>query len=123
MRRLIIKLCLILLLSLAITAVIEISHTQNVSAQSINSLNSDINRLRNRVNRLESTVRSLSQSVNRSTNQSTQSTPLRITERPTGIEPSDEMFKRLATLVIEVKQQVQEMDKRLQRIENIVINR
>lgn len=119
MRRSIVKLCFVLLLSLIVGIVFQITYTKAVSAQSITSLSSEISRLRTRVNQLESEVRNLSRSMPRTT-QPRQVSPPRTIDRGSTVELSDPMFQRLATLVIELKEQVKDLDKRVKKIENII---
>ena len=119
MRRPIVKLCFALFLSLIVGVVFQITYTNAVSAQSITSLSSDISRLRTRVNQLESQVRNLSRSIPR-INQPSQVNPPRSIDRGNTVDSSDPMFQRLATLVIELKEQVKDLDKRVKKIENII---
>ena len=101
----------------------------SVSAQSNLNLNSDIISLRARISRLEQEVNRL-QSIRPATappsNQikNPQSIP---TPRPTVVNPpivngraigkSDPLYERLATLLIELKEDVRDIDSRLSEIE------
>lgn len=98
-----------------------------VQAQSITGLNAEISSLRSRINRLESEVRSLSRST--SSNRNVRNIPQReypsstINNPPainnTVVGRSDPLFQRLATLVIELKEDVRDLDQRLTAIEEM----
>ena len=86
-----------------------------VTAQSDSAVRSELSSLRNRVSRLEVEIRRAS---------SSSSNPL---PRPASaprvvngeaIGESDPMFERLATLVIELKEDVRELQKRVNVLEN-----
>jgi hypothetical protein len=115
------------LLILTIFIGINLSHYQTVLAQSSTEFRAEISSLRTRISRLENEVRRLSQITSRSTPQPsrnlTEKTPLSsnfgnppiINGQPVG--RSDPMFKRLATLLIELKEDVKNLDKRLTKVE------
>lgn len=101
----------------------------SVTAQSNLNLNSDIISLRARINRLEQEVnrlKSFRPATAPPSNQST-SPPSTPAPHPTASEPpivsgraigkSDPLYERLATLLIELKEDVRDIDSRLQQIE------
>ena len=116
---------LLLIVLLSITLIV--TNYPIVQAQSITGLNADISSLRSRINRLESEVRSLSRST--SSNRNVRNIPQReypsstINNPPainnTVVGRSDPLFQRLATLVIELKEDVRDLDQRLTAIEKI----
>ncbi|MDJ0746380.1 MAG: hypothetical protein QNJ32_23865 [Xenococcaceae cyanobacterium MO_167.B27] len=116
---------LLLIVLLSITLIV--TNYSIVQAQSITGLNADISSLRSRINRLESEVRSLSRST--SSNRNVRNIPQReypsstINNPPainnTVVGRSDPLFQRLATLVIELKEDVRDLDQRLTAIEEM----
>lgn len=102
---------------------IAITQDRSVSAQSTTDFRAEITNLRTRVNHLEMEVRRLSQSSNRTTqsaadrigSQSTIGNPPLVNGQPIG--RSDPMFERLANLVIELKQEVRELERRVVEVE------
>jgi polyhydroxyalkanoate synthesis regulator phasin len=114
------QICLSLLLSLLIGIGIAIAHQRAVSAQSINSISAEVNSLYTRVNQLENEVRQLSRLVAQ-INRVSQPNPLPTREKPNSEIASDEpnasMFDRLATLAIELKERVKELEKRISLVE------
>ena len=123
MSKLLFNLLLIVLLSLTLV----VSSNPLVKAQSITGIRSEITSLRARVNRLESEVRNLSRSntsnrtapniSQRDLPSSTINNPPIINNRAVG--RSDPLFERLATLVIELKEDVRDLDQRLTAIEKM----
>ena len=123
MSKLLFNLLLIILLSLTLV----VSSNPLVKAQSITGIRSEITSLRARVNRLESEVRNLSRSntsnrtapniSQRELPSSTINNPPIINNRAVG--RSDPLFERLATLVIELKEDVRNLDQRLTAIEKM----
>ncbi len=123
MSKLLFNLLLIVLLSLTLV----VSSNPLVKAQSITGIRSEITSLRARVNRLESEVRNLSRSntsnrtapniSQRDLPSSTINNPPIINNRAVG--RSDPLFERLATLVIELKEDVRNLDQRLTAIEKM----
>ncbi|MDJ0575838.1 MAG: hypothetical protein QNJ65_11815 [Xenococcaceae cyanobacterium MO_234.B1] len=123
MSKLLFNLLLIVLLSLTLV----VSSNPLVKAQSITGIRSEITSLRARVNRLESEVRNLSRSntsnrtapniSQRELPSSTINNPPIINNRAVG--RSDPLFERLATLVIELKEDVRDLDQRLTAIEKM----
>lgn len=112
---------LIVLLSIILIA----SNHSVVQAQSISSLNGEIINLRTRINRLESDLSFLKRSIpsNRNIpNTPTRESPSSTINNPPAINNtvvgrSDPLFQRLATLVIELKEDVKNLDRRLKEIE------
>ncbi|HHP7230465.1 MAG TPA: hypothetical protein ACFCUY_06360 [Xenococcaceae cyanobacterium] len=116
---------LLLIVILVLTAIV--GSDRLVHAQSITGINAEISSLRSRINRLESEVRNLSRAIPGSS----PVTPRNLPERelpPTTIENppaidgnvvgrSDPLFERLATLVIELKEDVRNLDRRLTALE------
>ncbi len=112
---------LIVLLSIILIA----SNHSVVQAQSISSLNGEIINLRTRINRLESDLSFLKRSI--PSNRNIPNTPTRESPSSTINNPptinntvvgrSDPLFQRLATLVIELKEDVKNLDRRLKEIE------
>ena len=121
-----IKKTLISLLIVVLLSVILVLGNNNlVKAQSISTLNAEIIGLRTKVNRLESDVRNLRRSIgsNRSTpNIRQREVPSSTINNPPAIDNtvvgrSDPLFQRLATLVIELKEEVRNLDQRLDTLE------
>ena len=96
-----------------------------VYSQSNTSLNADISSLRSRINRLESEVRFLQRSssnVPPSPNNSQQESVDSEFNNPPVVEGqpigrSDPLFERLATLIIELKEDVRNIETRLTALE------
>ena len=82
----------------------------------LNNLESDFYRLESQVNRIETQLNRVSASGQKIPNQplSSQSRRRRLSQRE-----RDKMFDRLATLVIELKQDIQELQKRVYQLEKI----
>ena len=116
-----VKLFLIVLLSI----ILIVSSSSLVKAQSITGINAEISSLRSRINRLESDVRNLNRAINSNRNIPkipNREFPSSSIENPPAIDNtvvgrSDPLFKRLATLVIELKEDVKNLDQRLTVIE------
>lgn len=96
-----------------------------VSSQSITGLNSEISSLRSRINRLESEVRNIRASntapglpsnlpEREAIDREIENPPL-VNDRPVG--KSDPLFERLATLIIELKEDVNNIENRLNALE------
>ena len=125
----ILRICLGCCVAIAITygRAIEISP---VSAQS-NLINSDIISLRSRVNRLEQEINQIRSSVRADNSRPVKKLPIpdrsAPDSRPTVVNPpivngqavgkSDPMYERLATLLIELKEDVKDINQRLTQIE------
>ena len=86
-----------------------------VTAQSDSAVRSELSSLRNRVSRLEVEIRRASSSSSNPPPRSA-STPRVVNGEAIG--ESDPMFERLATLVIELKEDVRELQKRVNVQEN-----
>ncbi|MGV2828405.1 hypothetical protein [Myxosarcina sp. GI1(2024)] len=97
------------------------------SAQSITGINAEISSLRTRINRLEGEIARLRQS-----RRSDLSRPNKLQAEPRSrsgnppivageaIGPSDPLYERLATLLIELKEDVRNIDRRLTEVERKV---
>jgi hypothetical protein len=117
-----IKFCLSLLIIGILAIAIHIVYSPLVSAQSSTEFRGEINYLRSQINSLQSAVRSLQQSNLRNNNQLRPSTPPPNLNSPPVVngEPigtTDPMFQRLATLVIELKEDVRNLEKRMTEVE------
>ncbi|MDJ0651142.1 MAG: hypothetical protein QNJ60_20810 [Xenococcaceae cyanobacterium MO_188.B19] len=114
-----------LLIVVLLSIVLVLGNNRLVKAQSITTLNAEIIGLRTKVNRLESEVRNLRRSI--SSNRITPNIPQREVPSSTINNPpaidntvvgrSDPLFQRLATLVIELKEDVRNLDQRLEALE------
>lgn len=96
-----------------------------VSAQSITGINAELSSLRTRINRLEGEVARLRQSRRSNLPDSSKSQPApRLGNPPVvdgeAIGPSDPLYERLATLLIELKEDVRNIDRRLAEVEQKV---
>ncbi|MEG3439819.1 hypothetical protein V0288_22010 [Pannus brasiliensis CCIBt3594] len=106
------------LLSLAIAAVLIRGNP--VNAQSDSAVRSELTSLRDRVDRLESEVRGVSSRQNYPSSRSPG-----VPQQRSGVGTvngqlvgrSDPMFERLSTLVIELKEQVNQLEKRVKTLE------
>ncbi|ELS04280.1 hypothetical protein Xen7305DRAFT_00040090 [Xenococcus sp. PCC 7305] len=92
----------------------------NVVGQSTTGLNAEISSLRSRVNRLESEIRRLGRSSNlptspREPNPPRTGSPAEINGNLVG--SSDPLFERFATLLIELKEDVRDLNRRLTEVE------
>ena len=98
--------------------IISSTNLQAVS-QSTTSLNAEISSLRSRVNRLESEIRRLSRANNlpspRASNLPRNNAPSDINGNLIG--SSDPLFERFATLLIELKEDVRNLNQRLTEVE------
>lgn len=121
-RRTFTKVFLVLLLSLIIASLIGTTRSIAISDPSVYSLTSQVNSLRIRVDRLESEIRNLNNLTRRNSPTSRSDLPPLSLDRnpPRTIESDDPMFKRLATLVIELKQEVNDLESRLKKIEELL---
>ena len=118
----IVKLCLGLLVLLVVGVRIYFNQMQPVAAQSTGVLSSELLNLRTRVNLLEAEVRRLRQSGSRTalprrTDASTPAPPINLPQTESQLGSTDPMFQRLATLVIELKERIVELEKRTATIE------
>ncbi|PSF31159.1 hypothetical protein C7H19_23150 [Aphanothece hegewaldii CCALA 016] len=92
---------------------------QSVFAQSDTAVRSELTSLRNRVSRLESQIGRIgtgSRSPSPSSTPRQSSSPPRVVNGQL-IGESDPMFERLATLVIEIREDVRNLDKRVKTLE------
>ena len=121
-RSLVVRLFCICLLSIGIFICIPMVNSPSVSAQSINTINGQITNLRSRINRLEQTVRNLNRSNSPNVIKNQPPTNNTNTGNPPVIDGqaigrSDPLFERLATLIIELKEDVKNLDRRITNIE------
>ena len=115
------KRILLVILSTILMALMIISTTNlTVVSQSTTSINAELSSLRSRINRLESEIRRLSRSGNlaspRDPNPPRNTSPANIDGNLVG--SSDPLFERFATLLIELKEDVRDLNKRLIEVEN-----
>ena len=119
-----VKLFLSILLFLIVSLGINWSHTNHVLAQDNTSTynRAETLNLKRQIRQLEGEIRRLNQLNMRSNSltpsripRSNISNPPIVNNRPVG--RSDPMFERLATLLIELKEDVQNLDKRMTEIE------
>ena len=129
----IVRICLGCCVAIAIFAYGRAIETSPVSAQS-NLINSDIISLRSRVSRLEQEINQLRYSVRADSSPPAKKLPIpdrsAPTSRPTVVNPpivngqavgkSDPMYERLATLLVELKEDVKNINQRLTQIEQQV---
>ena len=114
------KLLSVILLTILISLIIISSNTIPVASQSITGINAEISSLRSRVNRLESEIRRIGRPSNlpntRPTNPPSNIPPANIDGNLVG--RSDPLFERFATLLIELKEDVRDLNQRLTEVEN-----
>lgn len=127
------KFVLIWLLIITVFVSVIFLNKQEVLAQSSTEFRSEISSLRIRISSLESEVRRLSQ-MNFKSNYGTPPHPnlTNQTDLPSIINPprvdgesvgkSDPMFERLATLLIELKEDVRSLKRRLTTVEKEISN-
>ena len=116
------KLGLVLFLSIIIGLLIGTSRSNAISDPALNSLRSEVNGLRIRIDRLETEIRNLKQ-VSRRNLPTNRYNPPPISldrDRSRRIESEDPMFQSLATLVIELKQEINKLEERLKKVEDLV---
>ena len=91
-----------------------------VASQSLTGINAELSSLRSRVNRLESEIRRIGRPSNlpntRPVNPPGNTPPATIDGNLVG--SSDPLFERFATLLIELKEDVRDLNKRLIEVEN-----
>ena len=125
--QLIIKFCLGLFLFIVFSLGVHLTENSSVLAQSrTDTFNrAETLNLKRQIRQLEGEIRRLNQSNNRSNSftpsripRSTFNNPPIVNNQPIG--RSDPMFERLATLLIELKEDVQNLDKRMTEIEQKV---
>jgi len=106
---------LFLLLLLLLVFVPRFSNAQSIGLESrISRLEAEIFQLRSRLSNIESQVSRVNQP---SRTPSSTPTPQIPSPRQTKIPPSPEMFDRLATLVIELKERVQTLEDKVAELE------
>ena len=114
------KLLSVILLTILISLMIISSNPIPVASQSITGINAEISSLRSRVNRLESEIRRIGRPSNlpntRPTNPPSNIPPATIDGNLVG--RSDPLFERFATLLIELKEDVRDLNTRLTEVEN-----
>lgn len=92
------------------------------SAQNLGGLQAQIRRLESEVLQLRSQVNRLDSQASRVDRRSPASdrpvAPLELPDRPAAPPPTDGQFDRLATLVIELKQDLQSLDRRVTQLES-----
>jgi hypothetical protein len=126
LRQNIIKFSLNSLLVGILAIAIHLVYLPSVSAQSTTEFRAEINLLRSQIRRLEAEVRRLNQSGLRSQKPSqvpsppTSTSPPIVNGQPIGT--TDPMFQRLATLVIELKEDVKALETRVAEIEQKLNN-
>ncbi|EAZ91001.1 hypothetical protein [Crocosphaera chwakensis] len=96
--------------------IILIKQINPVSASVENRLRGDINRLRARVSRLESAITNLRQDSNNNYNIPDYNPSPQIVDGEL-VGRSDPLFERLSTLVIELKERVMDLEKRMNQLE------
>ena len=114
------KILSVIVLTILISLMMISTANNPVVSQSTTGLNAEISSLRSRVNRLESEIRRLSRSSNlpspRATAPPRNNPPSTIDGNLIG--SSDPLFERFATLLIELKEDVRDLNKRLIEVEN-----
>ena len=106
----------LLLVIIILLIVIFIQQINPVSASVENRLRGEINRLEARVSRLESAVTNLRQGSNNNNNSPPLNSSPQIVDGEI-IGRSDPLFERLSTLVIELKERVMGLEKRMNQLE------
>ena len=109
-------------LIITIIIAIAIADYDAASAQSLTSINADITRLRTRINRLETELRNAKKMTNDRIEFPHTSAPNSNLYHPPVVDgraigSSDPLFQRLSTLLIELKEDVQNIDQRLTAVE------
>ena len=106
----------LLLVIIILLIVILIQQINPVSASVENRLRGEINRLQARVSRLESAVTNLRQGSNNNNNSPPLNSSPQIVDGEI-IGRSDPLFERLSILVIELKERVMGLEKRMNQLE------
>ena len=106
----------LLLIIIILVIVILVKQINPVSASVENRLRGEINRLQARVSRLESAVTNLRQGSNNNNNTPPLNPSPQIVDGEI-IGRSDPLFERLSTLVIELKERVMDVEKRINQLE------
>ncbi|MDB9346053.1 hypothetical protein PN456_11340 [Nodularia spumigena CS-586/05] len=79
-----------------------------------NNLQADFNHVESRLRRVESQLNQMGKTPSPRTSL----TPPQSTDAERDLSPQEQKFERLATLVVELKQQVNQLDKRFSQIES-----
>ncbi len=106
----------LLLIIIILLIVIFVQQINPVSASVENRLRGEINRLQARVSRLESVVTNLRQGSNNNNNIPPLNPSPQIVDGEI-IGRSDPLFERLSILVIELKERVMDLEKRMNQLE------
>lgn len=111
-------LCFAALLLLFVLPVFSPGAASSILESRVSRLEADNAQLRSQLSRLESQVSRLSglESSNVRANQPRLSTPAPVPPSPRQLPSNDPMFDRLATLVIELKERVVRLEKRLDEL-------
>lgn len=104
---------------------IQLISAPQVAAQSITGINAELSSLRTRINRLEGEISRLKQSTRTRLPTPDKSEPASRLGNPPVVDgeaigPSDPLYERLATLLIELKEDVRNIDRRLAEVEQKV---
>lgn len=115
----------VIVLIIGLTFALIIVTNKPASSQSITGLNAEISSLRSRINRLESEIRNVRSSrtapglpyelPERESIDGEIENPPVVNDQPIG--KSDPLFERLATLIIELKEDVRNLENRLDVLE------
>lgn len=111
--------CVLIITTIVTVAIFD---RDAASAQSLTSINADITRLRTRINRLETELRNAKKMTNDRIEFPHTSAPNSNLYHPPVVDgraigSSDPLFQRLSTLLIELKEDVQNIDQRLTAVE------
>lgn len=113
------KILSVIVLTILISLMIISTTRIPVASQSLTNINAELSSLRSRVNRLESEIRRIGRPSNlpntRPTNPPGNTPPANIDGNLVG--RSDPLFERFATLLIELKEDVRDLNTRLTEIE------
>ena len=116
------KILSVIVLTILISLMIISTTNIPVASQSTTRINAEISSLRSRVNRLESEIRRLSRSSSNLSSPRPTTTPGNNPPATTIdgnlVGRSDPLFERFATLLIELKEDVRDLNKRLTEVEN-----
>ncbi|WP_009544882.1 hypothetical protein [Crocosphaera subtropica] len=105
-----------LLILLILLIILLLKQINPVSASIESRLRGDINRLKARVSRLESAMTNVRQDSNNNYNPPAYNPSPQIVDGEL-IGQSDPLFERLSTLVIELKERVMDLEKRMNQLE------
>ncbi len=118
----------IVLVALSLILACLVFVDQPVASQTLPSLSAQVRNLKSRISRVEAEVRNQRSSTSRNSSPNVNSRPSLAPVSPPNrsdrnrsenqvVNSSDPMFKRLATLVIELKEEVRAMEKRIDVLE------